>query len=270
VNVLSCSVRGCGLPLALHGGRAYTCRGGHSYDVARSGYVNLLQPQDRRSPDAGDSKTAVAARARLADARVGASSLEAIVARAAALARRVDAPPLDIGCGVGDALAMLPGSGIGIDLSVPAIELAARRHPGHTWVVANADRRIPIVDGGAGFAMSLNGRRHPAEASRVLAPDACLLVTVPAPDDLIELRTFVQGEAIERARGDALVAEHSPLFELLERTEVRERPTLDPPQLDDLLRGTYRGRRASEAGRVQALTRMAVTLAAELFVFRRR
>jgi len=56
--VLACSVRGCGLPLTRRD-RALVCSAGHAFDIARSGYINLLQPQDRRSLVAGDSKTAV-------------------------------------------------------------------------------------------------------------------------------------------------------------------------------------------------------------------
>ena len=43
---LLCPVRNCHLPLARDG-RRLVCAGGHSFDVARSGYVNLLQPQDK-------------------------------------------------------------------------------------------------------------------------------------------------------------------------------------------------------------------------------
>lgn len=42
---LLCPVRGCGAPLA-RSGRALACLRGHGFDLARSGYTNLLQPQD--------------------------------------------------------------------------------------------------------------------------------------------------------------------------------------------------------------------------------
>src|SRR4051812_46772176 len=67
---LACSVRDCGLPLSRQL-RTWTCGRGHSFDLARAGYVNLLQPQDRRSAYAGDQADAVAARARLLDNGIG-------------------------------------------------------------------------------------------------------------------------------------------------------------------------------------------------------
>ena len=41
------------------------CARGHSFDFARSGYINLLQVQERRAKDPGDSLEAMAARRRL-------------------------------------------------------------------------------------------------------------------------------------------------------------------------------------------------------------
>ena len=270
MSLLSCSVRGCGQPLT-RGARTYTCPAGHSHDIARSGYINLLQPQDRRSARAGDSPEAVAARARLLDAGVGRASLEHVIARVAAPGLAPAACVVDLGCGSGEALAMLHAlaaiSGVGVDLSTAAIESAARRYPDVTWVVANADRRIPILDRRAALVLSLNGRRNAGETARILGAGGRLLVTVPAADDLIELRALVQGQAIERPRGDALLAEHAAHFELVERSIVREQARLVPDQLADMLRGTYRGRRTSAAARVAALPGMDLTLAMEIFLF---
>ena len=157
-GVLACSVRGCGEALTRHD-RAYRCSHGHTFDVARSGYLNLLQPQDRRSTAAGDSAAAVSARARLLAHGVGASILAGIVSRAAALDLPPDPVVADLGCGSGDALAALaalrPIRGVGIDLSTAAITHAVKQSAGRswtddvvlTWVVANADRRLPLRDG---------------------------------------------------------------------------------------------------------------------------
>ena len=270
MSVLSCSVRGCGQALA-RGGRTFSCPAGHSHDITRSGYVNLLQPQDRRSPQAGDTKASVEARARLLDDGIGRASLESVMMRAARLDLAPSACVVDLGCGSGDALTMLQAlgaiTGVGIDLSVAAIDRAARRHPGVTWVVANADRRIPVLDRRAALVMSLNGRRNPAESARILEPGGRLLVAVPAPDDLIELRALVQGRAVEQPRGEALLAGHAEYFDLIERSVVREHNRLERDQVIDVLLGTYRGRRTSAAARVEALPGMEITLAMETFLF---
>jgi 23S rRNA (guanine745-N1)-methyltransferase len=271
-SVLACSVRGCGLPLTRRD-RAFVCPAGHSFDLARSGYINLLQPQDRRSPVAGDSRDAVNARAALEQAGVGRAVITAVVSKVMALALPTGAIVVDLGAGTGEALGSVSAagsiSGIGIDLSVPAVEHAARRFPSMTWVVANADRRLPIQDGSVDVVLSIHGRRNPAECARVLKPTGALIVVLPAPDDLIELRTLVQGEGVERDRVDAMVAEHAAHFNVIERLRIRDQLTLERDSLLNLLRGTYRGARVSSTGRVEALDRIAVTFSSDLIVSRR-
>jgi 23S rRNA (guanine745-N1)-methyltransferase len=266
---LACTVRGCHLPLRREG-RTWLCDAGHTYDIARSGYVNLLQPQDRRSRRPGDTKTAVEARHRLLAAGVGHSIADALVGRAHARLAGGGLVAVDLGSGAGDVLAAAasaaPNTAIGIDLSAAAAEIAARRFPDRTWVVANADRRLPLLDRSVDLILSLHGRRNSPECARVLRPAGALLVAVPGPDDLIELRAAVQGREVERARGDAIVDAHEPHFSVIERATIRERRRLGRDALVDLLRGTYRGARVSAETRVEALADLEVTLSSEVFV----
>src|SRR5580658_9862225 len=96
-RMLLCTVRNCHLALAREQSRLI-CPRGHSFDVARSGYVNLLQPQDRRSKQPGDTRKAVAARRRLHDRGVTEPLLLAIAKIAAA---SPEDTVLDAGCGDG-------------------------------------------------------------------------------------------------------------------------------------------------------------------------
>ena len=268
---LACTVRGCGRPLTPVD-RRLSCERGHSFDVARTGYVSLLQPQDRRSTRPGDSKEAVAARARLLDAGVGREVIDAIVRQAPRASGTVVA--VDLGCGSGELLGALAAErdvcGAGIDLSAAAAEAAVRRFPAQTWVVANVDRGVPLLDGSAHLVTSLNGRRNVNECARVLVPGGTLIVAVPASDDLIELRARVQGEGIARDRADAVAAEHAAQFEVVERFTVRTRHSLTGDALRDLLRGTYRGARTSVASRVDALESLDVTVASDVVALRKR
>src|ERR671934_101445 len=102
--------------------RRVVCPRGHSFDIARSGYINLLQPQERRSRNPGDSAEAVAARRRFLDRGHAAPLLEAIRSMLPAAETILDA-----GCGDGYYLGSI-GRGSGIDISTTAIDLAARRY----------------------------------------------------------------------------------------------------------------------------------------------
>ena len=264
---LACTVRGCGQPLTRRE-RVWICPRGHNYDSARSGYVNLLQPQDRKSGSAGDSRASVEARARLLSRGIGRALVDHVVALAVAFRAAPVPVVVDLGCGAGDVLGALATrrsiDGIGIDLSAAAADLSARRFPEVTWVVANVDRRLPLRDSSVDLIFSIHGRRHPAECARVLKPEGLLIAAVPAADDLVELREHVGGGRVERDRTAGFLEEHGPLFTLRERAVVRRRARFDLDELHDMLRGTYRGGRHSAVERVASLGPMNVTLASEV------
>lgn len=273
LHALSCPVRGCALPLDRRE-RALDCAAGHSFDVARSGYVNLLQPQDRRSLEAGDSKAAVEARARLEAVGVGAQIVARVAEIVGAFGLRERGIVLDVGCGTGRALATVARAsafdGIGLDLSVHAVELAAKRHRELFFAVANADRRLPLLDGSIDLVLSLAGPKNPAEFRRVLSRTGTCVLAIPGAEDLIELRAAVQGEPrlVERASG--ALEPFLGSFELVTREVLRERRRCERALLLDLLASTYRGARASEAPRVAALDGLELTMSVELLVLSAR
>ncbi|MEP6769209.1 MAG: methyltransferase domain-containing protein [Acidobacteriota bacterium] len=266
-------MRGCAAPLA-RAGAAWSCERGHAFDEARSGYLNLLQPQDRRSKHPGDSKEAAAARRRMTDAGLEDWIREEVL-------REFDSLPppaagerlavLDVGCGEGFLLGSLARSRAiaarGIDISVPAIELAAKRYPEATWIVGNADRGLPWMDGSFDLVLSITARRNGPEMRRVLRASGRVLVAVPGPDDLAELREALLGTATERDRGASAVEELAPDLELLSRRTVRTAATLRSAQIRDLLKATYRGGRDREAQRAARIGALDVTVSRELLVF---
>lgn len=249
--------------------RRYVCANAHSFDVARSGYVNLLQPQDRRSKNPGDTPAAVAARRRFLE-RGHAGALVAATVRALPL--RAGQTLLDAGCGEGhhtDAFRRAYGvEACGVDISVPAIELAAKRYRECAWVVANADRFLPYADGSFDGVASITARLSVDEFARVLAPDGRLLIAIPGADDLVELREAVQGERVDRDRVERTVELFAPRFALERHERVSEIVRLDRESLEDVLTSTYRGLRRSEQERLQAVAAMDVTLARDLLLFR--
>jgi 23S rRNA (guanine745-N1)-methyltransferase len=266
-------VRGCAEPL-LREARSARCAGGHSFDRARSGYWNLLQPQDRRSPTPGDSRAAAQARRRLHDA----GHTAPLIAELRRQLDGLDLPPtpalLDVGCGEGSLLAALAAGRAleaqGLDLSTAAIDMAARRFPAATWVVANADRSLPYASGGADIALVVSARLNPSELARVLAPGGRLLVVTPAPDDLVELRAAVLGEGTERGRLDRALALLAPAFDVEARSTVRHVADLDAPSVLDALAATYRGARRSQRERVDALGALRVTMSYDVARLRLR
>ncbi|HUR83352.1 MAG TPA: methyltransferase domain-containing protein [Thermoanaerobaculia bacterium] len=265
VNLL-CTVRNCGLPLVREE-RVYRCANHHSFDVARSGYVNLLQPQDRKSKSPGDSSEAVLARRRFFEAGPVRPLVDAIVQ-----ALPLRGALLDAGCGEGHHLdAFRRAYGVeawGVDISVPAIELAAKTYRECGWVVANADRLLPFADGSFDAVTSITARMNPHEFHRVLVDRGALLVVLPGAADLIELRSAILGEGLERDRTDRTVAAFAPLFTLEGRQSIAHTATLDRASMLDVMSSSYRGLRTREREKLEALEPMPVTLARDLLLFR--
>jgi len=233
------------------------CTRGHSFDIARSGYINLLQPQERRSKQPGDTAEAVAARRRLHDRGVTEPLLRAI---GDIMAASRDDIVLDAGCGDGFYLGSLARDSAfdahGVDISIPAVDAAARRYPECEWIVANADRYIPYADRSFSAVLSITARMNAPEFRRVLRDAGRLLVALPAPDDLIELR------GAGRDRAPRTVETFAPGFTLVERRRATTTADLDADAVRDVLLSIYRPMQSKPA------EAMRVTFSLDLLLFR--
>ncbi|MDQ2775638.1 MAG: methyltransferase domain-containing protein [Acidobacteriota bacterium] len=237
-------------------GRRLACPRGHSFDVARSGYINLLQPQDRRSKQPGDTGAAVGARRRLHDRGLTQPLLDAI--------QKMIAPSpsdvlLDAGCGEGFYLGTLTHQtgfdAHGIDISIAAIDAAAKRYPRCEWVVANADRFLPYADRSFSIVMSITARMNAAEFRRVLRKGGRLLIALAAPEDLIELR----GEGRDRVA--RTVETFANDFTLVDKRRVTTSADLEAAAVEDILLSIYRPMTSKPA------VAMRVTLSLDLLLF---
>jgi len=254
--MLLCPVRDCQMVLARED-RRVVCPRGHSFDIARSGYINLLQPQGRRSKQPGDTASAIAGRRRLHDLGVTEPLLRSIAEIFAASPGDI---VLDAGCGDGFYLGSLARTAgfeaHGVDISVPAVDAAARRYPGCEWIVANADRFVPYAGGSFSIVLSITARMNAGEFRRVLRDDGRLLVAVPSPVDLIELR----GRGRDRVA--QTIETFAPHFTLADQRRVTTAADLDAAAVQDVLHSIYRPMRS------QAVEALRVTLSLDLLLFR--
>ena len=267
--------------------KSLVCALGHTFDVARSGYVNLLQPQERRSKQPGDTSDAVAARQRLHDLGVSEPLLEGIASLVAPSASDV---VLDAGCGDGFYLGNLARrygfDAHGVDISSPAIQAAAKRFPPAQgtlsapaacrteWIIANADRSIPYADRSFSLVLSITARMNSPEFRRVLQPDGRLLVAVASALDLMELRgahlTGSAGDSANDSSSDDAGRDRVPRtietfareFKLADQRRATTTADLSADAVRDVLLSIYRPMRSQP---IQALR---VTFSLDLLLFR--
>jgi 23S rRNA (guanine745-N1)-methyltransferase len=177
----------------------WRCPDGHSFDVARQGYVNLLPVQNKRSLQPGDSKEMVAARQRFLNGghyRPVAEAVHDSVFRAFTGNPGV-VSCLDAGCGEGYYLRELATAGdelalslIGLDISKWATLASAKQDKRPRWVVGS-NASLPILPGTLDCILCLFGFPVYSEFARVLKPGGVLLQVDAGPDHLRELREII-------------------------------------------------------------------------------
>lgn len=281
---LRCTVRNCQqlLQRQEHG---LFCAGGHHFDASKQGYWNLLQPQDKRSSSPGDSDSAVEARHRwllrghssgLVDELRAWTKITpwTAVSQGDEVATSTTPQTLDLGCGEGTFGVQLfceSAEGYcGIDLSKRAIKLAVRQLPTATWVLSNADRILPAADESVHRVISLFGRRPVEEIRRVLVPGGSCIVAVPAEEDLIELREQVQEAGHRRSRTEPIIDEFAKSgIECIQQKQWEHQVQLGADAIADALAMTYRAVRHSQQARLEGVSQLSVTLAAELLLFKK-
>jgi 23S rRNA (guanine745-N1)-methyltransferase len=172
-------------------GRRWVCPAGHSFDVAREGYVNLLLAGQRRRRRPGDSAEMVTARRRFL-ATGAYDLLTAVVAQAAA--GEHPGVLLDVGCGEGRyARAVAAPTVLGVDTAKAAVAAAARAHPGGWYAVADA-ADLPVGNAAIDVALNVFGPIAAQELARVVRPDGVVVTAHPGPAHLEGLRSLVYAQ----------------------------------------------------------------------------
>lgn len=212
----------------VHTAGTLSCTQAHAFDVAREGYVNVL-----RKKVIGDTKEMLLARRNVfAQGHylpVSDALNEMIAAHLSDRAVQHDpASPcaiLDAGCGEGYylnrlqaylAVRQLPTTCLGLDVSKEAVRLAARGCSEAFFLVANLKERLAFADSSFQVIMNIFAPRNPLEFARVLAPGGLLLVVIPAPAHLQQLRAALHLLSIEEHKQQHVVEQFTAqgLFQL--------------------------------------------------------
>jgi 23S rRNA (guanine745-N1)-methyltransferase len=237
-----------------------TCGNGHSFDIARQGYISLTVPQ--RRPHRGDTTNMVAAR----EAFLGAGFYEPI-ADAVVGAAFVTGCVVELGAGTGYYLATLldyqPTSfGIALDVSRPALRRAARAHERITAVAADAWDELPLRDSAVDLVLNVFAPRNGEEIARVLAPDGELIVITPTQRHLSELPVPL---SVDERKEERLVAELSPRLKSIARRNLDYELTLGRDDARNLI---AMGPSAHHVGEVELPEQLSVTVSVTVETFR--
>ncbi|QXN95992.1 methyltransferase type 11 [Nocardia iowensis] len=178
----------CALGLEPHA-RVLRCGHGHSFDIAKQGYVSLLTGASTKMT--GDTAAMLDARAAFQGGGHFAP-IAAAVAEAVGSDAHASDTVLEVGAGTGyylaGALDAAPSTlGIALDVAKPAARRCARAHPRAASVLADAWSGLPVRDGTLRAVLSVFAPRNPAEVARVLAENGRFVVATPTERHLAEL-----------------------------------------------------------------------------------
>ncbi len=258
------------------GGARLACDRGHSFDIARHGYVNLTA--GRAGPGTGDTPAMVAARGTFLSRGHYQPLAEAL--RALAVQHDPGAPGLvaDLAAGTGHYLsgvleALPHRHGVCLDLSVPALRRAARSHPRAAAVGADIWQPLPLATRSVALALSIFGPRNAAETGRVLGPGGALIMAMPGPAHLWELRRPLGMIGIDKQKLRRIAGTYRD-YALSGLTIVNYQLSLDHADLAALVTMGPSARHISPeslAARIRALpSPVAVTVDVQFRVFQRR
>lgn len=268
-SLLCCPI--CGKGLEREPGR-YTCPNGHSYDLAREGYVHLLPANRKHAKEPGDDKGMAAARNRF----LGKDYYAPLAAALEELA--VESRPeavLDSGCGEGYYTQRLwnglTGAGsevrlAGVDLSKPSVRLAARRVPSGEFAVASV-YHLPVGTETVDLLLNCFSPLALEEFRRVLRPGGWFLYVVPGSDHLWELKQVLYDTPYRNQEEDV------PYEGFVYRrvVPVRYKMAVSGEDLKDLFQMTpYYWKTPKEGtARLDALDGLEITADFRVHVFRR-
>ena len=248
--------------------KQYRCGNGHSFDLARQGYVNLLPVQQKRSLNPGDTREQVLGRRAFLETGCYEPISNALNETAKELG--ATGPILDVGCGEGYYSARLAealGAELtGLDISKEAVRCAAAKYKGPQWLCGTA-AHLPVETGSAGVVTSLFALTMAEEFKRVLRPDGLFFQVLAAEDHLLGLKSIIYPELKFKEKN---TVPEVPGFELVKSVPIRFTFTVEGEQVQNLLGMTPHVFRITKEGaaRLAATQVLTDTASAVLNVYR--
>ena len=194
MSIFICPV--CGEKLELSG-NSYICSKRHSFDRARSGYVNLLLSKHMGKTVHGDNKFMVQARRSFLDKGYYEPLCTALCE--AVCAHLNGSSILDAGCGEGYYTSAIIGQlrnkniaaeVCGIDISKAAVEYSAKRCKNAEFAVASVFH-IPAAENSCDMLVTLFAPYCGEEFLRVLKKGGTMIMAIPSSEHLWELKKAI-------------------------------------------------------------------------------
>ena len=233
--------------------KSFRCSAGHSFDIARQGYVHLLPVQQKHSLHPGDTRQMVLSRRSFLETGAYRPIVEAVSGAAVRYASGKEI--LDVGCGEGyygtRTARSIQGRLTGLDISKEAVRCAAAQYKDALWICGTA-AHLPVADGAADVVMSMFALTVEEEFHRVLSDSGIFIQVLAAQDHLMGLKQVIYPKILLKDKDSVPTLAG---FRLLESIPVSFEFTAQGEQIGNLLSMTPHFWRISAEGakRLEAL-----------------
>ncbi len=224
-------------------GKACACENGHSFDIAKQGYVNLLPVNKKHSQSPGDSKDMVLSRRNFLESGkydCFSDKLNQLVGEIFSNSQKISI--LDIGCGEGyydgRLMSFLNGKNIaydlcGFDISKEAVRFAAGKYKNAGFFVGSCFD-MPIQNESFDLCINIFAPMVETEIARVLKKGGYLIYAVPGKNHLMGLKKAIYENTYENEEKHT---EYSG-FEFVNRYTVTDLITVQGESAVDLFKMT--------------------------------
>ena len=217
INILSCPVCKTSLQISK---KSYSCKNNHNFDIAKQGYINLLQSNKKHSSDPGDNKNMINSRRSFLDQGyyepISDFLNEIFIDNISHFTNPLKI--VEVGSGEGYYINRLKnchdGDYYGIDISKHGVKAASTKYHDITFAVANAVE-LPFINNSVDVLISLFSPFYEESAKKVLSKHGIIIQTVPLNNHLLELRQVLYDEVnISQTKKNLLTQEK--YFKLVE------------------------------------------------------
>lgn len=211
--------------------RTLVSASGHSYDVARQGYVTLAGGSGLRY--SGDDASMIDARETFLSGGHFAPFVETVTRHVDEVLEDACVPDeshpgiVEVGAGTGYYLShtldtIENSRGVGLDVSTAAAKRLAHSHPRTGAVVADAWAQLPLRTGSVDAIMVVFAPRNAAEFARILKPRGEVVVLTADTGHLAELREPLGIIDVEKGKVERMIAQASGHLEPSGPSEIVE------------------------------------------------
>lgn len=253
---------------------ALVCPKGHSYDLARQGYVHLLPVKQMHAKVPGDTKQMVDARRQF----LALGHYDAFRDELKCLTEQylpAGGTILDAGCGEGfytaallEAAQTVNGTVTGVDISKFAVKAAAGKYKGIDFAVASLFH-IPCMAESVDVLTDVFAPIVPEEFLRVLKHGGIMILTVPGARHLYGMKEVLYTAPYENEEHDTAYEG----FEYLGRKSVQRQITVEGKEnIEALFSMTPYYWKTDVAGgeRLRALDTLETEIKFDFLVYRKR